>query len=171
MRLSSSAARTVTSTDSGVSGFSRNWNAPSLTARTASVSCALPLIMITGVRAAALADAREGLQPVGARRHQQVEQDDVGIDVVELQQRRVPVGRLRHGEPLLAEQRGQHPADVGLVVHQQDLGARRVTGPRIRTTKVAPPPGVGSTAMRALVHLDRLLGQGEARGRCRRSCR
>src|SRR3989441_6816436 len=37
VRASSSAARSVVSTPSGVSGFSRNWNAPSLVARTASV--------------------------------------------------------------------------------------------------------------------------------------
>ena len=48
VRDSSSAARRVVSTPSGVSGFSRNWNAPSLVARTASVRFALPLIMTTG---------------------------------------------------------------------------------------------------------------------------
>ena len=95
---------------------------------------------------AALAQADQRLQPVGTRRHEQVEEDDVGIDLLELEQRGVAVGRLRHGEPLLAEQRGQHPPDVGLVIHQEDLGPRRHT-PRIRTTKVAPPPGVGSTLM------------------------
>ena len=96
---------------------------------------------------AALAHAGERLEAVGARRHQQIEQDHVGIDLVQLEQRGVPVGRLRDGEPLLAEQRAQHPADVGLVVHEQDLGALGHAGPRSRTTNVAPPPGVGSTAM------------------------
>ena len=125
VRLSSSAARTVTSTASGLSGFSRNWNAPSLTARTASVSWALPLIMMTGVRAASLPHARQRLEAVGSGRHQQVEQDHVGIHLVDLQQRGVAVGRLRDGEALVAKQRAQHPADVGLVVDQEDLARRR----------------------------------------------
>ena len=49
VRTSVSAERSATSSDSGASGFSRNWNAPICTARTASASCALPLIMITGM--------------------------------------------------------------------------------------------------------------------------
>ena len=48
VRDSATAARSVVSTPSGVSGFSRNWKAPSLVARTASARFALPLIMITG---------------------------------------------------------------------------------------------------------------------------
>ena len=48
VRDSSSAARSVVSRPSGVSGFSRNWKAPSLVARTASVRFALPLIITTG---------------------------------------------------------------------------------------------------------------------------
>src|SRR5438876_7140071 len=52
VRASSSAPRIATSSPSGVSGFSRNWNAPSLVARTASVRLALPLIMTTGTSGA-----------------------------------------------------------------------------------------------------------------------
>ncbi len=48
VRERSRAAWRVTRTDSGVSGFSRNWKAPSRAARTASASWALPLIMMTG---------------------------------------------------------------------------------------------------------------------------
>ena len=51
VRTRVSAERTATSSDSGASGFSRNWNAPLCTARTASESWALPLIMITGMSA------------------------------------------------------------------------------------------------------------------------
>ncbi len=48
VRCSSRAERSVTRTASGLSGFSRNWKAPSWVARTASASWALPLIMMTG---------------------------------------------------------------------------------------------------------------------------
>src|SRR6266545_4683142 len=51
-RDSSTAARSVVSTPSGVSGFSRNWSAPSLVARTASARLALPLIITTGTSGA-----------------------------------------------------------------------------------------------------------------------
>ena len=95
---------------------------------------------------APVAQPGERLQAVGARRHQEVQEDDVGIGLVHHQQRRVAVARLRHAEPLLAEQRAEHPADVGLVVHQQDLPGDRPHSPRSLTTKVAPPPRVRSTA-------------------------
>ena len=52
VRPSSMALRIATSTPSGVSGFSRNWKAPSLVALTASLSVALPLIMMTGTSGA-----------------------------------------------------------------------------------------------------------------------
>ena len=52
VRASSSAPRIATSSPSGVSGFSRNWNAPSFVARTASVRLALPLIITTGTSGA-----------------------------------------------------------------------------------------------------------------------
>ena len=94
----------------------------------------------------ALPNAGQGLEPVRARRHEQVQQHHVGIHGVELQQRRASVGRLGHREPFLPQQCRQHPADVGLVVHQENLRPRRHR-PCIRITKVAPPPGVGSTAM------------------------
>src|SRR2546425_331178 len=52
VRASSSAPRIATSSPSGVTGFSRNWNAPSFVARTASVRLALPLIITTGTSGA-----------------------------------------------------------------------------------------------------------------------
>ena len=114
-----------------------------------------------GRAAAPVADARQGREPVGPRRHEQIEQDDVGVHVVELQQRRVPVRRLGHREPLLAEQRGQHPADVGLVVHQEDLGACRSPAPHPHDER-RPTAGRRLERDRALVHLDRLLGERQA---------
>ena len=114
----------MTSTDSGVSGFSRNWKAPSRAARTASASWALPLIMMTGADTPALAERLQRGQPVRARRHHQVEEDGVGFRLVHRQERGVAVGRLGHDMPLGAQQRAEHPADVGFVVDEEDGGHR-----------------------------------------------
>ena len=59
----------------------------------------------------------------------------------------LPFGRLGDREALVPEQRAQHPPDVGLIVHQEDLGRRHAHRPRSFTTNVAPPPGVGSTSI------------------------
>ena len=146
VRLSSIAARTVTSTDSGASGFSRNWKAPSFTARTASVSCALPLIMMTGVprpRSRMLARVASPSGPGGISRSSRTTS---GSTSSSCSSAALPFGASATVKPFLAQERGQHPADVGLVVDEQDLGACGHR-PRIRTTNVAPPPGVGWTAI------------------------
>ncbi len=66
-----------------------------------------------------LPDQPQGLQPVRSRRHLEIEQDRVGVELVEREERRVAVGRLLGLEPFRLEQRGEHPADVRLVIHDQ----------------------------------------------------
>src|SRR5690606_8785237 len=73
----------------------------------------------------------------------QVEQDDVGLHLGDREEARVAVRRLGHVEPFGPKQRTHHPADVALVVDDQDAGAH--CGSRIR--KVAPWPGVSVTTM------------------------
>ena len=65
VRPTASALRNATSTPSGVSGFSRNWNAPSLVARTASERLALPLIITTGMCGARLRICSSVASPSG----------------------------------------------------------------------------------------------------------
>jgi hypothetical protein len=92
-------------------------------------------------RVTTLAHQREGLQAIRPRRHQQIEQDDIRIGFLQQQQGRVAVGSLGDGESLAVKQGPQHAPDVCLVVHQQHLRAV-VHWAAIRTTNVAPPPGV-----------------------------
>ncbi len=62
-RRSSTAPFTVASTDSGVSGFSMKWNAPSRVASTASWSVARPLIITTGTSGRRSASCRSAVSP------------------------------------------------------------------------------------------------------------
>jgi hypothetical protein len=102
----------------GVSGFSMKWKAPSLVARTASESVARPLIMTTGSSGAA-SRIRGSTSSPFSRRHVQVHQHRVRLAAAS-RQPAAPGPASRTGSPLGAQQAAEHPADVGLVVDDQD---------------------------------------------------
>src|SRR6185436_7709732 len=103
----------------------------------------------------ALADLLERGEPVGAGRHHQVEQHEVGRIFDEPRERRVAVGRLDGFVAVRLQQRADHAADVGFVVDEQDARAHgEGGGGRSRAVEdgggktienVAPPPGVSPT--------------------------
>src|SRR4029079_12568985 len=86
------------------------------------------------------------LQAIGAWWHQEIEQNDVGIDVVQQEERRVTISRLGNIEPLGLQQSAEHAPNVGFVVHQQDLRPNRHWR-LIRPTMLAPPHRVLASVM------------------------
>ena len=67
-------------------------------------------------RHAALPERLQRLEPVRARRHHEVEEDGIGLRRVDGEHGGISVGGLGHDVPLGAQQRAEHPADVGFVV-------------------------------------------------------
>ena len=61
-------------------------------------------------------------EPVGSRRHHQVEENRVGLGLIHRQDGGVPVRGLRHHVSLGAQQRPEHPADVRFVVDEENGG-------------------------------------------------
>ncbi len=98
-------------------------------------------------RAALFPQPDQRLEAIGARRHEQVEQNHIGVDVFDHQEGGVAVCCFRHRHPLLAEERAEHATDVYLIVHEENLGRHSAQSPCNRTKKVAPPPGVSATSI------------------------
>jgi hypothetical protein len=78
----------------------------------------------------------ERRHPVHASGHHEVEQHRVGLVLHGGRHPRGAVGGLAYRKSFAAEQRADHPADVGLVVDDQDLSH----------SASSPPPGVRTTA-------------------------
>ena len=87
---------------------------------------------------------------------------DVGIGVVELQERGVAVGCLRHHHPLLAQQGAQHPPDVHLSSTSSTWPDTWFTGPGSARRTWRRRPGYRHDLDGTAVHAECLLGQREA---------